>query len=173
MPARWWDQTSVPHCWRWKWIVWQSYIGFPDALIMEKGKRNMHMHMHTHVHTHTCTCTHTLTHTYMYMYITINIPTCTCIHKSVLLPTFVQGREYYHTDWLRLCGWTTRWSTVLSTNTQPDSTEAVLRHQQSGSRTSITCPTLVVLYNRFMGSLDRNDQFRKILPSSPERKQAI
>ena len=51
--------------------------------------------------------------------------------------------------------------TVLSTNTQPDSTGAVLRRQQSGSRISITCPTSIVLYNRFMGGLDRNDQLRK------------
>ena len=51
--------------------------------------------------------------------------------------------------------------TVLSTNTQPDSTGAVLRCQQSRSRISIMCPTSIVQYNRFKGGLDRNDQLRK------------
>ena len=48
----------------------------------------------------------------------------------------------------------------MSTNTQPASTDHVLRRQKDGSRTSVPCPEAIVLYNTNMGAVDRGDQLR-------------
>ena len=50
--------------------------------------------------------------------------------------------------------------TVMSTNTQPASTDTVLRRQKDGSRISIPCPEAIVSYNTNMGAVDRGDQLR-------------
>ena len=50
--------------------------------------------------------------------------------------------------------------TVMSTNCQPNQGETVLRRQRNGSRVALPCPTAVVLYNAYMGGVDRGDQLR-------------
>ena len=49
---------------------------------------------------------------------------------------------------------------VMSTNCQPSSRGTVLRRQKDGSRTDVTCPESVILYNKFMGGVDMGDQYR-------------
>ena len=50
--------------------------------------------------------------------------------------------------------------TVMSTNTQPSATGTVLRRKKDGSRVSVPCPESIILYNQYMGGVDRGDQLR-------------
>ena len=58
-------------------------------------------------------------------------------------------------DFLWLDNWVV---TVLSTNTQPRQINTIQRHEQDGSRTNVSCPAAVALYNSYMGRVDKNDQ---------------
>jgi hypothetical protein len=49
---------------------------------------------------------------------------------------------------------------VMSTNSQPTSRGLVMRKTNDGSRISITCPESIILYNQFMGGVDKGDQLR-------------
>jgi len=51
--------------------------------------------------------------------------------------------------------------TTMSTNCQPKEMGTVKRRQRDGSRIDVACPSAVVLYNRYMGGVDRNDQMRQ------------
>ena len=51
--------------------------------------------------------------------------------------------------------------TVLSTNTQPQQIDTVQRREQDGSRTNVSCPAAMALYNSYMGGVDKNDQLRQ------------
>ena len=51
--------------------------------------------------------------------------------------------------------------TTMSTNCQPKEMGTVKRRQRDGSRIEVACPSAVVLYNRYMGGVDRNDQIRQ------------
>ena len=51
--------------------------------------------------------------------------------------------------------------TMLSTNAQASANITVQRRQKDGSRTEVPCPESVVLYNRYMGGVDRGDQLRQ------------
>ena len=46
----------------------------------------------------------------------------------------------------------------MSTNCQPSSHSTVHRKQQDGSSLELPCPESVILYNKFMGGVDRGDQ---------------
>ena len=50
--------------------------------------------------------------------------------------------------------------TVMATNCQPSDSGSVLRRTQDGSRVSVTCPESIILYNTYMGGVDRGDQLR-------------
>ena len=50
---------------------------------------------------------------------------------------------------------------MLSTNAQASANITVQRRQKDGSRTEVPCPESVVLYNRYMGGVDRGDQLRQ------------
>ena len=48
----------------------------------------------------------------------------------------------------------------MATNCQPDDTGTVLRGTQDGSRIPVPCPQSIILYNTYMGGVDRGDQLR-------------
>ena len=50
--------------------------------------------------------------------------------------------------------------TVMSTNCQPDDSGSVLRRMQDGSQIPVPCPQSIILYNTYMGGVDRGDQLR-------------
>ena len=50
--------------------------------------------------------------------------------------------------------------TAMATNCQPDDTGTVLRGTQDGSRIPVPCPQSIILYNTYMGGVDRGDQLR-------------
>ena len=49
---------------------------------------------------------------------------------------------------------------VMASNTQPSATGYALRRQKDHSRTPIPCPESIILYNKYMGGVDRGDQLR-------------
>ena len=49
---------------------------------------------------------------------------------------------------------------VTSSNSDPKATDTVQRKQKDGTRTDISSPTSISLYNRYMGGVDLNDQLR-------------
>jgi hypothetical protein len=49
---------------------------------------------------------------------------------------------------------------VASSNTDPQSSSIVQRRQRDGSRKTLTCPTSIEVYNKYMGGVDLNDQLR-------------
>ena len=51
--------------------------------------------------------------------------------------------------------------TLLSTNAQPLSHSTVQHRQHDGSRRDVPCPEAMVLYNRYMGGIDRNNWLRQ------------
>ncbi len=50
--------------------------------------------------------------------------------------------------------------TVLSTTSQPVATGSVLRRQKNGTRMPVNCPDSIIIYNKYMGGVDRGDQIR-------------
>ena len=48
----------------------------------------------------------------------------------------------------------------MATNCQPDDTGTVLRGTQDGSHIPVPCPQSIILYNTYMGGVDRGDQLR-------------
>lgn len=50
--------------------------------------------------------------------------------------------------------------TVMSTTSQPSAIGTVLRRQKDGTRISVPCPEAIIIYNRYMGGVDRGDQLR-------------
>ena len=50
---------------------------------------------------------------------------------------------------------------ALSTGFQPHDTGNVTRKQRDGTSVSVPCPASIIAYNKFMGGVDRNDQFRQ------------
>ena len=50
--------------------------------------------------------------------------------------------------------------TVMSSNTQPTDTGTVQRRIHDRTRISVPCPHSILLYNNFMGGVDRADQLR-------------
>ena len=51
--------------------------------------------------------------------------------------------------------------TMLSTLAQPDLEHIAYRKQKDGTRLSVQCSDSVVLYNKYMGGVDRGDQLRQ------------
>ena len=49
---------------------------------------------------------------------------------------------------------------AMATNCQPSAVGEVQRRKLDGSRVTIPCPQLVILYNRFMAGVDNSDQLR-------------
>ena len=47
---------------------------------------------------------------------------------------------------------------VMFSNAQPSATASVLRQLKDHTRTPISCPEVVQLYNKYMGGVDRGDQ---------------
>ena len=54
----------------------------------------------------------------------------------------------------------TRPVVVIASNADPTMMDSVQRKQNDGTRVSVSCPTSIVLYNKHMGGVDRNDQLR-------------
>ena len=50
---------------------------------------------------------------------------------------------------------------VIATNSDPHETCTVQRKAKNGTRSSVSCPASVDVYNKFMGGVDRNDQLRQ------------
>lgn len=50
--------------------------------------------------------------------------------------------------------------TVMSTCTQPQASGTVQRRQLDGSRIPVSCPESIIVYNAYMGGVDRGDQIR-------------
>ena len=51
--------------------------------------------------------------------------------------------------------------TMLSTLAQADATHTAQRRQKNGSRVPVQCTDAVVLYNKYMGGVDKGDQLRQ------------
>ena len=49
---------------------------------------------------------------------------------------------------------------AMFSNAQPSATSSVLRRQKDHTRTPVTCPESILLYNKYMGGVDRGDQLR-------------
>ena len=49
---------------------------------------------------------------------------------------------------------------MLSTMSNPLTTQSVERKQKDGSKVMVPCPDAVVVYNKFMGGVDKGDQLR-------------
>ena len=49
---------------------------------------------------------------------------------------------------------------MLSTTSQPVATGTVLRRKKDCSRVPVECPDSIILYNKYMGGVDRGDQLR-------------
>ena len=49
---------------------------------------------------------------------------------------------------------------IMATNCQPGDSGSVLRGTQDGTRIAVACPQSVILYNTYMGGVDRGDQLR-------------
>ena len=47
---------------------------------------------------------------------------------------------------------------AMASNTQPSVIGSVLRRQKDHSRTPIPCPESIILYNKYMGGVDRGEQ---------------
>ena len=50
--------------------------------------------------------------------------------------------------------------TVMVSNTQPFAVSTVLRRQVNTTRATVPCPESIILYNKYMGGVDRGDQLR-------------
>ena len=50
--------------------------------------------------------------------------------------------------------------TVMSTNCQPDDSGSVLRRMQDGSQITVLCPQSIILYNTYMGGVERGDKLQ-------------
>ena len=50
--------------------------------------------------------------------------------------------------------------TVAATNSDPTVEEQVSRKKRDGSSISVKCPQSIILYNKYMGGVDNNDQLR-------------
>ena len=50
---------------------------------------------------------------------------------------------------------------ALSTLTDADSCVPVKRKEKDGTNTTLTCPTAITTYNKYMGGVDRGDQLRR------------
>ena len=49
-------------------------------------------------------------------------------------------------------------ATIMSTNCQPDDSGSILHRMQDGSRIPVPCPQSIILYNTYMGGVDKGDQ---------------
>ena len=59
------------------------------------------------------------------------------------------------------CAWLDRKVVMaMFSNSQPSSTASVLRRQKDHTRTPVRCPESILLYNKYMGGVDRGDQLR-------------
>ena len=50
--------------------------------------------------------------------------------------------------------------TILSTNSQATTPQSVQRRRKDGTRKDVSCPEAIVLYNKYMGGVDKGDQLR-------------
>ena len=55
----------------------------------------------------------------------------------------------------------TRPVTFMSSGHNPDHTTVIQRKRHNGTIIDVPCPVCIVDYNRFMGGVDRGDQYRK------------
>lgn len=110
-----------------------------------------HPHIHTHMHAHASTiytCIHNMyKHPHIYT-CTINFPNR---GDSLVVPK----------GGVSACSWMDRKLVmVMSSNTQPLAKGLVLWRQKDHISTPISCPESIVLYNKYMGVVDRGDQLR-------------
>ena len=59
--------------------------------------------------------------------------------------------------------------TAMATNCQPDDSGTVLRGTQDGSQIPVPCPQSIIMYNTYMGGVDRGDQLKRLLPLPNEK----
>ena len=50
---------------------------------------------------------------------------------------------------------------IISTLSQPGEVGSVLRKEKDGSRVTVSCPTSILMYTKYMRGVDRGDQLRK------------
>ena len=118
--------------------------------------------MHPHIHTHASTiytCIHNMykhPHTYTH---TINFPSR---GDSLVVQKGGVGA----------CAWMDRKLVMaMSSNTQPSAKGLVLRRQKDHTR--ISCPESIVLYNKYMGGVDRGDQLAATTPAESRAERSI
>ena len=84
----------------------------------------------------------------------------THVHTHHTLPNRGDSQVVQKED-VSTCVWMDRKVVmVMLTNAQPSATASVLRRKKDNTRTSISCPEAVLLYNKYMGGVDRGDQLR-------------
>ena len=98
--------------------------------------------------------THTFTHAYTHVH---------TIHMFAHI-TYLPNRgdsQVVQKGGVSACAWMDRKVVmVMFTNAQPSAPASVLRRQKDHTRTPISCPEAVLLYNKYMGGVDRGDQLR-------------
>ena len=62
---------------------------------------------------------------------------------------------------------------VMVSNTQPSAFGSVLQQQKDHSCTPIPCPESIILYNKYMGGVDRGDQLRRYVLQLQDKEQKI
>ena len=84
----------------------------------------------------------------------------THVHTHHTLPNRGDSQVVQKGD-VSACTWMDRKVVmVMFTNAQPSVTVSVLQRKKDHTRTSISYPEAVLLYNKYMGGVDRGDQLR-------------
>ena len=84
----------------------------------------------------------------------------THVHTHINLPNRGDSLVVQKGD-VSACAWMDRKVVmVIFSNAQPSATVSVLRRLKDHTRTPISCPEAVQLYNKYMGGVDRGDQLR-------------
>ena len=113
-------------------------------------------HTCMHPHTHTTQSTYSQAHIIMYASITQSI--YTQMYASTHTIHNRGDSQVGQKGGVSACAWLDR-KVVMSMfgNTQPSSTGSVLRRQKDHTCTPVHCLESIVLYNKYMGGVDRGD----------------
>ena len=134
-----------------------------------------HMHASTRTHMYASTHTHTtLTCTHIIMYASTHAHHIIHIHTHMYASIHTHNPHTQHINFpnrgdsqvvqkggVSACAWLDRKVVMaMFSNSQPSSTASVLRRQKDHTRTPVRCPESILLYNKYMGGVDRGDQLR-------------
>ena len=147
-PSRLLDSPEGPSCWQC--MARHVYIRV-YMCVCEGADGGLHTCMWKCIYAYTYMCTH------------IHIMcVCVCVHLFIIIYHLQQRRLQDCSEgpscWQ--CMADNKVLTVLSTTSQPVATGTVHRQKKDGSRAPVECPDNIILYNKYMGGIDRGDQLR-------------